>query len=738
VKASAHQPGRYTRKADFFVFCDFVRKYSSIHTRTLTILPFSLLIIGSVFAQQGNKWYFGRGAGVEFVYSGTIPLTNGVINTFEGSASVCNEDGELLFYTDGITVYNRLHKPMPNGQGLKGNLSTYQSCIIVPKPGYPNIYYIFTADAVENDGAAGYNYSEVNMNLENGLGNVTNIKNLFLYGPSSERLTAVMAANYVDYWVLTNDRNSNTFRAFRITCNGVDTDPIVSQSGKVVNESNFANIGALKVSADGRWIAQTNNHGSRLQNPVNEYAQLFRFNNNTGVVSDGISIDLSGEGYYFGCEFSSGSRFLYFTNPRTNAIHQYDLSSGNAATILSTNVIFPMTSGSVAAMQLGPDQKIYIATNISQLHVIENPDSPGAACNPLENAADLAGRISILGLTSYIPNYFSNRPADFTYTILDSCKGEVQFNGVNRVANAIVQWEFGDGTTSTTMNPVHTFPSSGDIYRVKIRLLTDLGCGDYITAKPVLPGGAYLEAKFGMITDCANRSITLRDSTITSLSNLTYTWKFGDGSSSNEREPVHTYAVVGDYTVELVVSSGACAADTFRMQVKYNLPDVNAGPDREVLPGQTTQLRATGAARYEWFPATYLNSTSLANPLSVPFDDITYFVTGFASDGCPATDTVNIKVVKSTIIEVPTAFTPNNDGLNDRLKPLLYGVGELEHFIVFNRWGQKVFETKIIGEGWDGTIQGKLQDSGTYIWILQVRDDFGQTISKKGMSTLIR
>ncbi len=392
----------------------------------------------------------------------------------------------------------------------------------------------------------------------------------------------------------------------------------------------------------------------------------------------------------------------------------------------------------MAAMQMGPDHKIYIANNLTQLHVIQNPDNPGATCNVRENAGDLGGRLSILGLTSFVPNIFANRPADFAYTILDSCKGEVQFKGVNRVSNSVVQWEFGDGSTSTALNPVHVFPNPANMYSVKLRLLTDLGCGDYVAARQVLPGGAFLEAKFGLITDCATRSISVSDSTFTSLANLSYAWNFGDGNSSAEREPVHTYATVGNYNVQLIVSSGACAADTFSLPVKYNLPLVNAGPDLEVLPGKTIELRAAGASRYEWQPVTYLNNPSVANPLSIPFDDITYFVTGFASDGCASTDTVSIKVLKTNLIEVPTAFTPNNDGLNDQLKPLIYGIDKLEYFVVYNRWGQKVFDTNLIGVGWDGTINGKLQGPGTYIWALQVRDNSGKLVSKKGTSTLIR
>ncbi len=707
--------------------------------RWTIFLLFFCFTISASRAQQGSRWYFGKNAGLHFAPGTTQALTDGALSTNEGSSTISNENGNLLFYSDGVTVWNRLHKPMPNGQGLKGNLSAYQSCIIVPKPGNPNFYYIFTTDAQENNGIGGYNYSEVDMTLDNGLGDISSNKNIFLNGPSSERLTAIMASNYVDYWVITNDWNSNVFKSYKVTCTGVETTPVVSSVGLVLNASNYSNIGEMKVSPDGQWLAQTNYEGSRVAVPVNEFAQLFRFDNTTGLVYAPMTISLLNDGYYIGCEFSPDSRLLYFTNRGTRTIHQYDLSSGSLPAILATKSVIPVINGSISAMQLGADQKIYLATGTSKLHVINDPNSQGIACGFQENVADLKGRISVSGLPSVVPNFYNNRAIDFTYTILDSCKGTVQFFGINRVQNSTFLWDFGDGNTSTDPNPVYTFSNPTNLKYVKLHAVTDLACGENVSGQFLLPGGAFLNAGFSFTADCTTKSVIITDSTQSSLSNILYQWDFGDGSSSTMKEPTHNYASLGNYSITQIVSSlGGCGSDSFSMPVQFGRPAVNAGNDIDVIAGSTTKLQASGATQYQWSPSTYLNNPAVSNPTVTPFADITFIVTGVDAYGCSGTDTLNVKVSKAIIAEVPGAFTPNGDGLNDKLRPLLYGIPELKYFEIYNRWGRKIYSTKTIGEGWDGTLNGQPVASDTFVWMLSVVDMNGKLIVKKGTSTLIR
>src|SRR5215213_285535 len=288
------------------------------------------LFAGSALkAQQGNVWYFGNFAGLSFNSAPPSPLPDGQVNSLEGTSVISDDNGDVLFYTNGRTVFNRNHDLMLNGSNLKGHPSTYQSSIIVPKPGSKTIYYIFTADAWENSGGDGYCYSEVDMTLDGGLGAVTSNKNVYLTSPSSERLTAIRAADANSYWVITNQWGSNTFRAYKVDCNGVNTTPVISSLGKVMDEDTYCNIGTLRVSPDAKYIIQTNVKGRTKITPTNEYAQLFDFDDVTGRLSNARLMPLTNDGYYFGAEFSPDSKLLYIVNAFKTTVHQFDISSGS-------------------------------------------------------------------------------------------------------------------------------------------------------------------------------------------------------------------------------------------------------------------------------------------------------------------------------------------------------------------------------------------------------------------------
>src|SRR5688572_14026134 len=180
--------------------------------KTLSKILLPLVLCCNVLYSQNEtkKWYFGAQAGLDFMGPPTI-LTNGMMSPWEGCASIADAAGALLFYTDGITVWNKTHAVMANGNGLMGNSSTTQSGVIVKRPGSTTIYYVFTADA---QGAPnGLRYSIVDMSLAAGNGSVT-VKNTLLFTPTTERITAVRHCNGVDVWIVTHDWNSANFSTY--------------------------------------------------------------------------------------------------------------------------------------------------------------------------------------------------------------------------------------------------------------------------------------------------------------------------------------------------------------------------------------------------------------------------------------------------------------------------------------------------------------------------------------------
>lgn len=177
---------------------------------------------------------------------------------------------------------------------------------------------------------------------------------------------------------------------------------------------------------------------------------------------------------------------------------------------------------------------------------------------------------------------------------------------------------------------------------------------------------------------------------------------------------------------------------TVAVQVIQLIAD--AGPrDTSVVINQPLQLLGTGGDQYHWSPPLYLNNPNTDSPISLPEENISYILTVSNAAGCISRDTIDVKVYKMAAdIYVPSGFSPNGDGLNDILKPLALGIKTLDYFKVYNRWGQLIYSTSSIGDGWDGRFGGKAQDIGTYIWQAAGTDYLNKRHEKKGTVVLIR
>jgi gliding motility-associated-like protein len=167
---------------------------------------------------------------------------------------------------------------------------------------------------------------------------------------------------------------------------------------------------------------------------------------------------------------------------------------------------------------------------------------------------------------------------------------------------------------------------------------------------------------------------------------------------------------------------------------------VNAGPsDTSIVEGETLQLLGTGALQYMWSPPTWLNNANIANPVAIPFDNITYYLTGRDNFGCEGFDSIRVRIYYiDPDMYVPTAFTPNGDGLNDLARPILLGMKSLNYFRIYNRFGELVYATTEIGKGWNGIFKGKPQDPATFVWMAEGITFNGQRKTKKGYLILIR
>lgn len=168
----------------------------------------------------------------------------------------------------------------------------------------------------------------------------------------------------------------------------------------------------------------------------------------------------------------------------------------------------------------------------------------------------------------------------------------------------------------------------------------------------------------------------------------------------------------------------------------------SAGRDTVVIINQPLQLNASGGEEYVWSPGTFLSNPNIHNPVanfSEPSAGLRYKVTVYNVAGCSDTAGISITVFETMpTVFVPTAFTPNNDGLNDVLRPIAVGMKQIDNFSIFNRWGDLVFSTTINGHGWDGRIAGQNQGTNTYVWLVKAVDYLGKPYFQKGTVTLIR
>jgi len=209
---------------------------------------FFIILSASAFSQgEANNWYFGSKAGITFNNGSPQALTDSEMITQEGCAAISDANGQLLFYTNGVTVYNKNHGIMSNGTGLMGHISATLSATIVPLPGSNHLYYIFTIDA--QSGSNGFRYSIVDLNANNGLGAVTQTKNVLIYAPSTEKVSVVKHTNNVDYWIVSHGVFSNTFYCHLLTAIGLSASPVTNNIGAFIG--NLLAIGSMKFSPDG-------------------------------------------------------------------------------------------------------------------------------------------------------------------------------------------------------------------------------------------------------------------------------------------------------------------------------------------------------------------------------------------------------------------------------------------------------------------------------------------------------
>ncbi|MEE2771262.1 MAG: T9SS type B sorting domain-containing protein [Bacteroidota bacterium] len=458
------------------------------------IIIFLLCFCFNALAQkEGANWFFGIRAGLKFEGGAAIPVQGGQITTIEGVATISDPNGNLLFSSDGTEVLDRTHEIMPNGRDLKGNVSSTQSALIVPKPKSPGIYYLFTVDKPDytipkNDPIEGVHYNIIDLSLNSGLGDIVpGQKNIPLttYDPnnaneaefkSSEKISAVIAGDCESYWVVT--QFTNKFYAFLVSENGVNTTPVISSVPTNIppttrdDGANKTGIGYMKISPNGKMLAIAHastvvGGGPKDTNKQNGKVFLYDFNDVDGTVSnERLVLD---NAYPYGVEFSAKSEKLYITNNfyKPNGVldhselYQFDPLSSNVS--LTEKLIYS-SDFTAGALQLAINGKIYrsgypfLADGHPALSVIDKPEETGTACRYIQDAIKFTQNTLVtLGLPQFIQSLLKN---EFEFENL--CLGDVTSFSISEDSEfENADWDFGDNTTASGTSVTHTYTAPG-------------------------------------------------------------------------------------------------------------------------------------------------------------------------------------------------------------------------------------------------------------------------------------
>jgi gliding motility-associated-like protein len=248
---------------------------------------------------------------------------------------------------------------------------------------------------------------------------------------------------------------------------------------------------------------------------------------------------------------------------------------------------------------------------------------------------------------------------------------------------------------------------------------------------------------FSFDSYCTNKPVSFTNLSVTNNSGpVTYAWTDGNGNTSTSAAPVFTYTQVGSYTVKLKITPTNCPAivDSISKIVQVEAPAAATRlTTQNIAANKSVQLTArTLPATYTWVPANGLSANNIANPFVSVSGEVQYTIAMKVASGCITTDTLLVRVFGQNDIYVPNVFTPNGDGVNDKLLVNLVGVKNFHYFRVFNRQGKMIFETMNQFEGWDGKVNGVLQPMDTYVWVAQGTDQNGAIIHKQGATTIIR
>jgi gliding motility-associated-like protein len=687
---------------------------------------------------EDNVWIFGDSLGIDF-NSSSPAITNANINRpHGGSASVSDANGQLLFYTDGLSVWDRTHNVMANGNISQaiGAASYFvgirQNTLIVPYPENAGKYILFTLGGVWNNGlilGGHLHYSVVDMTLNGGYGDVIAGQNSILIDSGYNGGLTATQGDQCNIWLVS--RKLSEYHAFEVTSSGINTTPTVSTFPNLPQQNSLLVSSCFKFSPDGsRMVANT---GEAWQGNLN--VKLYNFNKSNGSLS-AQKLLLTDAYQQAEHAFSPDGTKLYVAITPTvgsgicDALIQFDLSLPSLNAINSSKTILTPIWGGASwfCVKASSNGKVYAIGNelsayynpssnstFRGLYEITQPNLAGAACmfNPLPV-------FNISNSTTNFSNENIGQNNDtFTHPpYLDTlvCTKNGTFPVINlKAASGYRQYYWSDGSSDTFLSV-----SQAGRYWVSYRE----GCNTIIDT--FIIRSQNIEFSLGNdSTLCSSSSLELK----VDLPGATVMWQdFSTNQSFTAKQN-------GQYWVT-VNKDGCTAKDTILLTFK-NIAQ-HLGPDTSICKGTSIDIpllaRVTPLANVLW-------SSGSTDERITAIDTGLWWVRVIDTP-CVASDSIYVSsVFCNCSFMVPNAFSPNGDGLNDVFVPIIEsGCPVINYtFSIYNRFGQRVFTSTRPGSGWDGSYKGQIEEAGTYFYELYFKAGSDpKTFHPKGDITLIR
>lgn len=693
-----------------------------------------LIVFVSCYAlaqPEHQNWHFGSNVGVSFATGNPVLFSGSQIVTQESCYTQSDASGNVMFYTNGIDVWTSANTLMPNGSGLLGNVSS--QCMVIPVPLAQDRFYIFTNGAAYDPLNPGLTYSEVDMTLNGGLGDIVpTVKNVPINPENGEWLSAVPHSNCIDYWIITHGYSGNSnFLAYLLTSNGVSPTPVVTNLGINITDSTQV-VGVMKPSPAGDKIAMTRPYTSGD-------VYLMDFDKSTGVASNLITLSTTtGFDWGYGVEFSRSGGKLYYSQFSPPRIFQFDMTAANIPAS-KTQVGAATFSGEMGQIQIAPNDKIYVSYNVfagaaNFIGVINNPEILGAGCGYVQNGFSLGTGSSVYGL----PWYFNKSTNNVVVPDLgDDVTLCVDSNLVldPQVSTTGNNFLWSTGSTSPTISV-----SDPGTYWVDVQVGS---CAPRRDSMVVAVDNSTIDFQLSDTSGCVPVAISLDGNGSPGV--FQWLWSFGDGNFSTGQNVVHEYDTPGVYDLTLgAISINGCPLDT----TLVDAISVFSNPSAEfsfnpTIPELGEEIffldESTGGIETWSWSAGNQEFSNIQDPIFnfSQGQNLQIRLTVTDSNNCSDSHSEVISFQVEDLIYVPNSFTPNGDGINDVFTPSdIFGI--LYSMEIYNRWGELIWQAEQGNFSWDGNYRGETASDGIYTW--KIKTIVGEIVRDEivGHVTLIR